>query len=114
MPIFALPALLVAAAGTTPPESRETNIPFVRSRGVLDWQTSGDDSLYIRGYNGRWYYVRTTNRCPRLRDALILGFVVSAGDRLDRFGAIIAQGMRCPIASVTFAASPPRGHGHRR
>jgi hypothetical protein len=115
MPIFALPALLVAAAAAPPPPAgRETVIPFVHSRGVLDWQGAGDDSLYIRGYNGRWYYVRTTNRCPRLHDALTLGFVVSANDQLDRYGAILAEGMRCPIASVTFAAAPPPSkHRHR-
>jgi hypothetical protein len=114
MPIFILPALLVAAAAAPPPPGTETNIPFVHSRGVLDWQAAGDDSLYVRGYNGRWYYVRTSNRCPRLHDALTLGFVVSANDQLDRFGAIVAQGMRCPIASVTFAAAPPPKHPHRR
>ena len=112
MSIFALSALLAVA--TSAPPGPETNIPFVRSRGVLDWQAAGDDSLYVRGYNGRWYYVRTSNRCVRLRDALTIGFAASGSDQLDRFGAIVAQGMRCPVASVTFAAAPPAKHPHRR
>lgn len=113
MPIFALSALLAAASAAPPlAPGKQTVIPFVHSRGVLDWQAAGDDSLYIRGYNGRWYYVRTSNRCPRLADALSLGFVVSANDQLDRYGAILAQGMRCPIASVTFAAAPPPEKRH--
>jgi hypothetical protein len=112
MPILAL-SVLFAAASAAPPPDKETVIPFVHSRGVLDWQAAGDDSLYIRGYNGRWYFVRTSNRCPRLGDALSLGFVVSANDQLDRYSAILAQGMRCPIASVTFAAAPPpKKHRH--
>ncbi|HEX5182786.1 MAG TPA: DUF6491 family protein [Allosphingosinicella sp.] len=116
MPIFALPVLLAAAAAAPPPPApgRETVIPFVHSRGVLDWKAAGDDSLYIRGYDGRWYYVRTSDRCPRLADALTLGFVVSANDQLDRYGAILAQGMRCPIASVTFAAAPPPRYRRHR
>ena len=115
MPILVLPALLAAAAATPPPSSgKETVIPFVRSRGVLDWQAAGDDSLYVRGYNGRWYYVRTMNPCPRLRDALTLGFVATGADQLDSYGAVLAQGMRCPIASVTYAEGPPPKHPHRR
>jgi hypothetical protein len=107
----ALPFLMAAA----PVPGTETAIPFVRSQGILDWQAAGDDALFVRGYDGRWYHVRTMNRCPRLRDALTLGFVVSANDQLDRYGAILAQGMRCPIASVTYAAAPPPSkHRHRR
>jgi hypothetical protein len=113
MPMFVLPALLAAAA-VAPPPGEETVIPFVRSRGVLDWRADGDDSLYVRGYNGRWYYVRTMNPCPRLRDALTLGFVATGSDQLDRYSAILAQGMRCPVASVTYAAAPPPKHPHRR
>lgn len=106
--LAALPLLIAATAA--PVRGAETSIPFVRSEGVLDWQVTGDNSLYLRGYNGRWYFVRTTNRCPRLVDALALGFVVSANDQLDRYGAILAQGMRCPVASVTYAAPPNRPH----
>lgn len=113
MVIFVLPVLLGAAAAAPPPPGKETVIPFVGSRGVLDWQAAGDRSLYIRGYDGRWYFVRTTNDCPGLRDALTLGFAVSANDQLDRYGAILAQGMRCPVASVTYAAAPPPKK-HRR
>src|SRR5579875_2804432 len=102
MMIFVLPPLLAAAS--PPPGGKEAVIPFVSSRGVLDWQAATDNSLYIRGYDGHWYFVRTMNDCPRLRDALTLGFAVSANDQLDRYGAILAQGMRCPIASVTYAA----------
>jgi hypothetical protein len=112
MPIPILAALLAAAA---PPAGAETAIPFVRSQGILDWQAAGDDGLYVRGYDGRWYLVRTTNRCPRLVDAVTLGFVESAIDQLDRHGAILAQGERCPIASVTLAAAPPPSkRPHRR
>jgi hypothetical protein len=104
MPIPILAALLAAPA---PPAGAETAIPFVRSQGILDWQAAGDDGLYVRGYDGRWYLVRTTNRCPRLRAALNVGFVTSAIDQLDRHGAILVEGDRCPVASVTLAPGPP-------
>jgi hypothetical protein len=105
----------LAAAAPPPRPGAETAIPFVGSQGVLDWQAAGDDSLYVRGYNGRWYFVRTMGRCPRLVDALTLGFVASAADQLDRHGTVLAEGIRCPVDSVTYAAAPPPSkRRHRR
>jgi hypothetical protein len=102
-------------AGAAPVPGTETVIPFVNSRGVLDWQAAGDRSLYVRGYNGHWYLVRTMNVCPHLRDAVTLGFRASGIDQLDRHGAIIAEGEHCPVDSVTVAAAPPpAGHPRRR
>ena len=103
--------LLLAAAATgavAQPEkrARETAIPDVSSTGVIEWRVVADNALYVRGYNGDWYLVRTMNRCSRLHTAVSLGFVTSALDQLDRFGAILAQGQRCPIASVVKAAPP--------
>jgi hypothetical protein len=56
---------------------------------------------------GDWYLVRTATACPRLRSAHALGFVTVGGDRLDRFSTIVAEGWRCPVASVTTSAPPP-------
>jgi len=116
MPIPILAIVLAAAvAGAAPPApGAETVIPFVNSGGVLDWQAAGDRSLYVRGYNGRWYLVRTMNVCPHLRDAVTLGFRASGIDQLDRHGAIIAEGEHCPVDSVIAAAPPPSRHPHRR
>src|SRR4051812_13386177 len=104
---FAILSLLIAAAAPPAVAPKEAVIPFVASEGVLDWQAASDDTLYVRGYDGRWYFVRTMGPCPRLRDALSLGFATSALGQLDRHGAILAQGSRCPVDSVTLAAAPP-------
>jgi len=99
----------VAGCATTEPRlpAGETAIPFVRSTGVLEWRVVADDALYIRGGNNQWYFVRTSSLCPRLYTALSLGFVTSALDQLDRYGAIIAEGQRCPVASVKKSGPPP-------
>jgi hypothetical protein len=130
MSMFAKPALLsllllgACATGSTAPSSgeagaasAETAIPFVSSDGILDWKAVGQDTLYIQGSDGRWFLVRTTGPCTRLGQAMTLGFVTSGVDQLDRFGAILAQGQRCQITSVTRAAGPPPGelrHGSGR
>jgi hypothetical protein len=86
----------------------ETAIPFVSSIGGVEWERASDNSVYIRGGNGNWYLVRTMNRCTRLRTALALGFETSALNQLDRHGAILVQGQRCPVESVTRSGGPPR------
>ena len=107
-------ALLLLALGAgcataeAPRPANETVIPFMSSLSEIEWQAASDDSLYVRGGNGDWYFVRTTNRCTRLKTSLALGFDVSAADQLDRHGAVLVQGQRCPVASITRSEEPPK------
>jgi hypothetical protein len=94
-----------AAAEVT---SEETVIPFVSSIAAVEWKRISDDSVYLRGGRGEWYIVRTSNNCTRLRTSLALGFETSALDQLDRHGALLVQGQRCPVASVTRSGAPPK------
>jgi hypothetical protein len=108
------PALLLIVLGAgcataeTPRRADETAIPFMSSLGEVEWQAASDDSLYLRGGNGDWYFVTTTNRCTRLKTSLALGFDVSAANQLDRHGALLVQGQRCPVASITRSDAPPK------
>lgn len=97
-----------SATGTmlSEPNSAETAIPFVRSGGILEWRAARDGALYIRANSGDWYFVRTQGPCTRLAVANTLGFVTNAGDQLDRHGAILAQGQRCPVSSVVRSGPP--------
>jgi hypothetical protein len=103
--ILGLAAGSAAAADTAP---GETAIPFINSLSNVEWKAASNDSLYLRGGNGDWYFVRTTNRCTRLRAAHGIGFQTSALGQLDRHGAILVQGVRCPIASIVRSGEPPR------
>lgn len=96
------------ATAEAPRPANEVAIPFMSSLREVEWQAASDDSLYLRGGNGDWYFVRTSNRCTRLKTSLALGFDVSAADQLDRHGAILVQGQRCPVASITRSGEPPR------
>ena len=110
--VLSLTFLGLATAGATAavdekaPE--ETAIPFINSMSSLEWKAASDDSLYVRGGNGDWYFVRTTNRCTRLRASRAIGFQTSALDQLDRHGAILVQGVRCPVASIVRSGEPPK------
>ncbi|MFL6844428.1 MAG: DUF6491 family protein [Allosphingosinicella sp.] len=94
-----------AAAADSP---RETVIPFVSSIRGIEWQAAGKDALYVRGGKGEWYFIRTMNRCARLQQTLAIGLETSALDQLDRHGAILVQGVRCPVASIAPSDGPPR------
>jgi hypothetical protein len=101
---------LTAAAAPVSARERngETVIPFMSSLNAVEWKAASDDSLYLRGPRGDWYFIRTMNRCSRLRASPGIGFQTSARDQLDRHGAILVQGVRCPVESITRSEGPPR------
>jgi hypothetical protein len=107
-PSLILIAFLAAAAPASARQAGETVIPFMSSLNAVEWKAASDDSLYLRGPNGRWYFIRTTNRCSRLRSSPGIGFQTSALDQLDRHGAILVQGVRCPVDSITRSDGPPQ------
>jgi hypothetical protein len=96
-----------ATAGAPNGEAREIRIPFINSMSNVEWKAASDDSLYLRGPKGDWYFVRTTNRCTRLLVSRGIGFQTAAG-QLDRHSAIMVQGVRCPVASIVRSDGPPQ------
>lgn len=111
-PALAFCILLSACASVAPldpaEEAAQAVIPFANSNGIQEWKVVSGDSLYIQGQNGDWFFVRTMGECPRLRTASTLGFDTAGLDRFDRFSAILAEGQRCPVASVVRSSPPPR------
>jgi hypothetical protein len=105
-------AVILAGCASTPPAetaSGETTIPFIKSSGILDFRYGGEEDLvYIHGSGGQWYQVRTVGPCPRLLTANSLGFQTNGPDQLDRFSTILAEGMRCPVQSITRSEAPPK------
>jgi len=109
-----IPTLMVGAASAAgaKPANGEVAIPFISSMSNVEWKAASDDSLYLRGPRGDWYFIRTTNRCTRLNTTLAIGFHTSALGQLDRHGAILAQGQRCPVASIVRSDGPPKKPHH--
>jgi len=97
-----------AHARRAPVAAGEASIPFASRDGIQDYKADGDRGLYIRDIHGDWYYARTQARCGRLATSDAIGFETSASDQLDKFGALHAQGWRCPLASLTRSAPPPK------
>lgn len=104
----ALCAAGATAAAAKPDPAGETVIPFVSSIQAFEWKAVSNNSLYLRGGKGEWYLIRTMNRCSRLLSSHTIGLETSRLDQLDRYGAILVEGMRCPVDSITRSDGPPR------
>ena len=103
--------LLLGACATTGDEldlSAETGVPFVNSTEVLEWRVLDRHTLFLRGATNQWYRLETMGPCSRLRTGVTVGFVVAPGiDELDRDGALLVEGSRCQLRSVTRVDQPP-------
>jgi hypothetical protein len=106
MPIPSIAIALFLLAPSVAPGA-DTGIAFADRDGISEWRVAGEDRIYLRDAMGAWYLARTTNPCPRMRSAMALGFDTAGTDRLDRFGAILADGRRCSIASLVRSPAPP-------
>lgn len=69
--------------------------------------------VFIRAYDGQWYYARTEQDCSRLTRSSALRFEPSPGGYFDQNSALRADGWRCLIASVTHSDGPPSRHASR-
>ena len=98
-------SLLLALAATA--ASSQASIDEI-SR-FLRYKRDGERALYVQSSVGRWYLVEFQGGdCPRLVSANGIGFDAGPSNRLDNTSAVVADGVRCPIASVTRSAAPPR------
>lgn len=113
--VLLLPSLALLGACTTVDDPApaavgpESYIPYASRDGIVEWRLAGDNGIYARALTGGWYLVRTIGPCPGLRARTALGFEPSFGGKLDRQSAIIAEGQRCAIESVTrIEGKPPK------
>lgn len=105
-PVLAAVAAPAFAAGNPAPAApAEVRIRHIGS--LLETVPDPRRGVYIRAYDGRWYYARTLDECPRLTATARLGLLASPGGRFDRNSAISADGWRCLVSSVTLSEAPP-------
>ena len=105
MTFISVLAVATAAGATQSPA--ETSVP--RMSRFLEWRPDGNQALFIRADNGRWYHATLENPCPRMANRAAIRFGSSPGDRFDRNSALNADGWRCLVGSVTASDGPPGG-----
>ena len=102
-------AAVPALAAPPPPEPEQVSIPFAGHRGAIrNFEAAGNHVLYLEDRHRRWYRAELGGACWGLKWAHAVGYDTRGGLSLDRFGAILVEGERCPILSLTRSDGPPR------
>ncbi|HEU0098307.1 MAG TPA: DUF6491 family protein [Allosphingosinicella sp.] len=104
---LAAPAL-AAASPASPAMGEPASIPFANHpRAIRDFEAPSDEIVYLQDRQRRWYRA-DLGHCFGLKWAQAIGYDTRGGLSLDSFGAILVEGRRCPILSLTRSDGPPR------
>ncbi|HEX8306790.1 MAG TPA: DUF6491 family protein [Allosphingosinicella sp.] len=110
LPVLAAAAAAVAAPAIAAPAPRaeQASIPFANhAHAIRNFEAPSDDTLYLEDRRRRWYRA-DVGPCFGLKWANAIGYDTRGGINLDSFGAILVDGQRCPIVSLTHSEGPPR------
>jgi hypothetical protein len=110
-----LAAALAAPAIAAPPaRAAEASIPFANHRhAIRNFEAPSDDFVYLQDRHRRWYRA-DVGYCRGLKWANVIGYDTRGGLSLDSFGAVLVDGQRCPIFSLTRSEGPPRKMKRKR
>ncbi|HEY0412793.1 MAG TPA: DUF6491 family protein [Allosphingosinicella sp.] len=109
----ALTAPAAASPPAPPPAGEEARIPFADFGGIRDFHAVGDDVLYLQDRARNWYRARLFGPCFGLPWALRVGIDTRGSSSFDRNSAVLVDGERCRIESVTRSGPPPKKHPKR-
>ena len=118
---LAAAASLAAPAAASPdrpaePYGEEARIPFAHLRGgIRSFHADDYDTVYIQDRRRDWYRAEIAGYCQALPWALRIGVDTRGSSTFDRFSALIVEGDRCQLISLTRSEKPVRrGRKHRR
>ena len=110
MKILLILAAALAAPALAEPlgEPPQASIPFANHpRAIRNFEAPSDEIVYLQDRRRRWYRA-DLGHCFGLKWAHRIGYDTRGGINLDSFGAILVDGQRCPIVSLTRSDGPPR------
>jgi Family of unknown function (DUF6491) len=98
-----------AQADPAPPAEarREARIPFAAFGTIRHFEPVGKKLVYLQDRRRRWYRAELAGRCLELPHAHYIGVDTGGGPFVDRFSALIVEGQRCPLRSLTRSEAPP-------
>ncbi|HET9639300.1 MAG TPA: DUF6491 family protein [Allosphingosinicella sp.] len=105
--LFFLAAVAAPALAESPVSREEASIPFANHRhAIRNFEAPSDEIVYLQDRQRRWYRA-DVGYCFGLKWAHAIGYDTRGGMSLDSFGAILVDGERCPILSLTRSDGPP-------
>jgi len=84
----------------------EAQILFPNQGAIRNFETDGNDGLWLEDRQRRWYYAEIAGGCQELNFAQAIGFDTLGSPRFDRFSAIIVDGERCLVSSLVTSDKP--------
>ena len=101
-------AVAAPALAETPVKRELASIPFANHpRAIRNFEAPSDRIVYLQDRQRRWYRA-DVGHCFGLQWAHSIGYDTRGGINLDSFGALLVDGRRCPIVSLTRSDGPPR------
>jgi hypothetical protein len=118
--LIALIAAAAAPAFAAPAPDRpathraeQASIPFAGLR-IRNFHAEADDVVYLEDRSRNWYRAELIGPCREIRWARGIGIDTRGSGSFDRFSALLVDGQRCQLASLTRSARPERRKAKRR
>jgi hypothetical protein len=117
--------LLIAAACAAPAPAdpgppvpavadiEQARIPFPGFR-IRSFYAPTDRTVYIQDQSREWYRAEILGLCRGLSFAHVLGLDTRGSSSFDRFSAILVEGDRCQLGSLTRSTAPERRKHKKR
>ena len=102
------PHAALADPGPPARARQEARIPFLAFGTIRHFEPVGKNLVYLQDRRRRWYRAELAGRCLELPHAHYIGIDTGGGPFVDRFSALIVEGQRCQLRSLTRSEAPPR------
>jgi hypothetical protein len=109
-------AVQVPVAAPSPRDGvrgEEVRIPFPGFR-LRTFEAESRDVVYIQDRRRDWYRAEVMGPCLDLPFARAIGIDTRGSGSFDRFSAVLVEGERCQLTSLTRSEGPPKKMRKRR
>jgi hypothetical protein len=89
-------------------QASQATIPFANQGGISNWKVVDDSTLLIQDKHRHWYLAKLQTGAYDLAFAESIGFVTLPSGALGKFSAVVVNGRRYPIISLTRTEPPVR------
>jgi hypothetical protein len=110
---LAAPALAAPAQPQSATAAQEVRIPFPSFR-IRNFHADGRNVVYLEDRSRKWYRAELIGPCDGLPFARAIGIDARGGASFDKFSAIIVDGDRCQLTSLTRSEKPQKGKSKKR
>lgn len=112
---LASPALSLPASSERQFDAKaeQVRIPFPGFR-IRNFHAESREVIYLEDQSRRWYRAELIGPCTGLPFAQAIGIDTRGGGSFDKFSAIVVEGDRCQLTSLTRSEKPQKRKAKKR